>query len=151
MKSVNKKAVLNKIRLHGPISRANIAKETGLTLPSGTSIRMELSEESFVEESHVGVSSGGRKPTLLHLHEVGYYVIGVDAGSNTIEADVCNIYGHALLRSENKIPITIDSEPFLNIMIQTIRTLLEDETVQPDKIIGIGVAMHGVMNIEEGS
>ncbi|WP_073296910.1 ROK family transcriptional regulator [Atopostipes suicloacalis] len=150
MKSVNKKAVLNKIRLHGPISRANIAKETGLTPPTVTNIVKELIEEFFVKESHLGESSGGRKPTLLHLNEDGYYVIGVDAGSNTIEAAVCNIYGHALLRSENKIPKTIDSEPFLNIMIQTIRTLLEDETVQPDKIIGIGVAMHGVMNIEEG-
>ena len=150
MKSVNKKAVLNEIRLNGPISRANIAKETGLTPPTVTNIVKELIEEAFVKESHLGESSGGRKPTLLQLNEEGYYVIGVDAGSNTIEAAVCNLYGHTLLRFENEIPKAIDREKFLNIMKQTIKKLLEDETVQSNKIIGIGVAMHGVMNIEEG-
>lgn len=150
MKSVNKKAILNKVRLHGPISRANIAKETGLTPPTVTNIVKELIEESFVKESHLGKSSGGRKPTLLQLNENGYYVVGVDAGSDTIEAAICNIFGHTILRAEKKIPKPIDSESFLKIMIETIRDLLETEVVNPDKIIGIGVAMHGVMNIEEG-
>src|SRR5699024_3647376 len=61
-----------------------------------------------------------------------------------------NIHHHNLLRSKNKTQKSIDHKKFLNRMKQTIKKLLEDETVQSNKIIGIGVAMHGVMNIEEG-
>src|SRR5699024_8713328 len=150
MKSVNKKAVLNEIRLNGPISRANIAKETGLTPPTVTNIVKELIEEAFVKESHLGESSGGRKPTLLQLNEEGYYVIGVDAGSNTIEAAVCNLYGHTLLRFENEIPKAMDSEKFLNIMKQTIKRLIEHKAAQSKEIIRFGVAMHELMNIYVG-
>lgn len=150
MKSVNRKAILNKIRLQGPISRADIAKETGLTPPTVTNIVKELIRESFVKESHLGKSSGGRKPTLLQLNENGYYVIGVDAGSNTIEAAICNILGQTMLRSERNLPKSVDSTSFLEVMIDTINDLLKKEIIDPGKIIGIGVAMHGVMNIEEG-
>lgn len=150
MKSANKKAVLNKIRLHGSISRADIAKETGLTRPTVTNIVKELIREDLVEESHLGESSGGRKPTLLRLNGSGYYVIGVDAGTNVIEAAICNIFGHTILRSEKRITKPIESETFLETMVGVIKKLLDEEVVDPDKIIGIGVAMHGIMNIEEG-
>lgn len=150
MKTVNKKAILNKIRVNGSISRAKIAKETGLTPATVTNIVKELIKEDFVKESHLGKSSGGRKPTLLQLNEKGYYVIGVDAGTNTIEGAICNIFGDTILRLEKKISNPIESGPFLEVMIDVIRELLNSEAVDPTKILGIGVAMHGVMNIEEG-
>lgn len=150
MKSVNKKAILNKIRVHGTISRANIAKETGLTPPTVTNIVKELIEEGFVKESHLGESSGGRKPTLLQLNENGYYVIGVDAGSSTVEAAICNIFGDTIVRTNGDLPETFDVDIFLDFLIIIISELLEKEAVPSEKIIGIGVAMHGVMDMDKG-
>ncbi|WP_313468315.1 helix-turn-helix domain-containing protein, partial [Carnobacterium sp.] len=79
MKSVNKSVVLNKIRLAEPISRAQIAKETGITPPTVSTIVKELINENLVEESILGESKGGRKPTMLLLKRNGHHVIGIDA------------------------------------------------------------------------
>ena len=65
MKSVNKSTILNKIRVSEPLSRAQIAQETGITPPTVSSIVKELIAENLVEESILGESRGGRKPTML--------------------------------------------------------------------------------------
>ena len=69
MKTLNKSTILNTIRLHSPISRAEIAKKTKLTPPTVTNIVAELIEANLVRESEIGVSKGGRKPILLTINE----------------------------------------------------------------------------------
>lgn len=150
MKSVNKTAILNKIRLAGPISRADIAKETGITPPTVSTIVKELMAENLVAESRLGKSKGGRKPTLLLLKEDGSYVIGVDAGSKTIKAIVSDLVGHVLTRAEVEIYPHSTNEAFLEQMTAVIRTVLSEIADQCEKVLGIGVAMHGVVEIESG-
>src|SRR5690625_1384977 len=65
MKSVNKSLILNKVRTDGPISRAEIAKQTKLTPPTVSSNVKELIEQGIVKESELGESQGGGKPTIL--------------------------------------------------------------------------------------
>jgi len=68
MKSLNRSIILNKIRSNGPISRADIAKETTLTPPTVSNIVKELITSGLVIETTQGASSGGRKPTLLVIN-----------------------------------------------------------------------------------
>ena len=75
MKSVNKSIILNKIRTSEPISRAQIAKETSLTPPTVSSIVKELIEQGLVRESTLGHSSGGRKPTMLHINTNSHFML----------------------------------------------------------------------------
>jgi len=151
MKSVNKSTILNKIRQSGPISRAEIAKVTGITPPTVSSIVKELMDEQLVAESILGASQGGRKPTMLLLNRNEHYVIGVDAGSDSIKACVSDLVGTILVRSE--LPIhshtTIDS--FLAVLIQAIQLVIKDMGAEGDKIKGIGIAMHGVVEVATGT
>ena len=73
MKSVNKSTILNKIRLCEPLSRAKIAQETGITPPTVSCIVKELIAENLVEESILGESRGGRKPTMLLIKRNGCF------------------------------------------------------------------------------
>lgn len=150
MKSVNKTTVLNMIRLEGPISRASIAKKTSITPPTVSSIVKELMEEELVKESRLGKSSGGRKPTMLLLNEEGCYVIGIDASSKQIKAIVCNLVGTILFRSEQSVHDHTTSEIFLQKMILVTKEALASVRSKKKKVLGIGVAMHGVVEIESG-
>ncbi len=151
MKSVNKTMILNKIRLSGSISRADIAKETGITPPTVSSIVKELMDENLVKESHLGQSTGGRKPTLLQLKEDGYYVIGVDAGSKTIKGVVSDLVGNIYSRTEVEVYSNITKEEFLKSLSMVVEQLLTGYKQHMDKILGIGVAMHGVIDVETGT
>lgn len=149
MKSVNKSAILNKIRLSEPISRAQIAKETGITPPTVSSIVKELIAENLVEESILGESKGGRKPTMLLLKRSGHYVIGIDAGSNKIRGIASDLVGTILAETEIEIQPHISKEIFLESLKKVVRTIFMG-IEEKDNILGIGVAMHGVVDIASG-
>lgn len=151
MKSVNKSIILNKIRTSAPISRAQIAKETKLTPPTVSSIVKELIEQDIVSESDLGKSRGGRKPTMLLINSSAFYVIGVDAGPETVECILTDLSGRVMERIVNNIVIPITNEHFLSILKQGIHHILEVSRLSKENILGIGVAMHGVVDVETGT
>src|SRR5690625_7297187 len=93
MKSVNKSTILNKIRTEGPISRAQIEKDTKLTPPTVSSNVRELIEQGIVKERNLGESQGGRKPTMLLINNQAFHVIGIDAGSERIDFMIPDLGG----------------------------------------------------------
>jgi glucokinase-like ROK family protein len=151
MKSVNKSIILNKIRTSEPISRAQIAKETSLTPPTVSSIVKELIEQGLVRESMLGESSGGRKPTMLHINSNAFYVIGVDAGPETVDCVLTDLTGEIFHRTSSLLNKPLTNEQFLAILKENIHTIIEANSIHVDKIIGIGIAMHGVVDVESGT
>ncbi|KAA0965584.1 ROK family transcriptional regulator [Sporosarcina sp. ANT_H38] len=151
MKSVNKSIILNKIRTGAPISRAQIAKETKLTPPTVSSNVKELIDQGIVKESKLGESQGGRKPTMLLINNEEFYVIGVDAGPEMIECILTDLSGEILKRTSSKLTTPLTNTQFLIILKDCIRNCITDISTTGKKIIGIGVAMHGVVDIETGT
>ncbi|WP_112182777.1 MULTISPECIES: ROK family transcriptional regulator [Paraliobacillus] len=150
MKSLNKSVILNKIVNDGPISRAQIAKDTKLTPPTVGSIVKELIEQDIVKESVQGTSQGGRKPTMLVINHLGFYIIGVDAGPTEIECILTDLSGRITANNTTEITTPISKESFLVTLKNSIHNLLQMNASIEDKIIGIGVAMHGVVDVAEG-
>jgi N-acetylglucosamine repressor len=150
MKTVNKSIVLNKIRTSESISRAQIAKETKLTPPTVSSIVKELIQEGIVKESEIGESSGGRKPTMLQINSSGFYVIGVDAGPETVKSMLTDLSGKIILRNSQVLDQPMTNEMFLNLLKESIQDIITSSENLKGEIIGIGVAMHGMVEVESG-
>lgn len=151
MKSVNKSIILNKIRTDAPISRAQIAKETKLTPPTVSSNVKELIEQGIVIESKLGESQGGRKPTMLLINQKAFYVIGVDAGPEKIDCILVDLAGSIIQRSSSRLTTPITNEQYLTILKDCIHTCMQSTPAIMDNMIGIGVAMHGVVEVETGT
>lgn len=151
MKSVNKAIILNKIRTSEPISRAQIAKETKLTPPTVSSIVKELLEQGIVRESSLGESKGGRKPTMLLINSNAFYVIGVDAGPKTVDCILADLSGEIIDRTSSRLHPSITNDAFIDILKGNVQKLIKADRENQDKIIGIGVAMHGVVDVETGT
>ena len=64
----NEAALLDIIRRRGPISRAELAKLSGLTPPTVTTIAARLERLQLIEKDRIGESSGGRRPLLLKIN-----------------------------------------------------------------------------------
>ncbi|ATP40419.1 sugar kinase [Solibacillus sp. R5-41] len=149
MKSVNRSIIINKIRTDAPISRAQIAKETKITPPTVSSNVKELIALGIVEETDYGTSSGGRKPKMLMLTENKYFVIGVDAGSQKIQASLSNLKGEILNRYHCSLEGVHTNELFIEALMTSIDTI--SSFLKPSQdILGIGIAMHGVVDPLKG-
>lgn len=150
MKSMNKSIILNKIRKDGPISRAQIARETNLTPPTVSSNVKELLEQKIVEERDIGESQGGRKPTMLVINDQAFCIIGVDAGPENIQCIVSDLAGKILKRSEIKLELPVDNNQFIDALKKGISMCLDGMPKSENEVIGIGIAMHGVVDVEKG-
>lgn len=150
MKSVNKSIILNKIRTAEPISRAQIAKDTKLTPPTVSSIVKELIDEEIVMESDSGQSMGGRKPTMLHINKTAFYIVGVDAGPERVECILADLGGNVRGRTSITLELPISDGQFLSYLKKCISDVMGTTLLNDEKVMGIGVAMHGVVNVEAG-
>ncbi|RHW42682.1 ROK family transcriptional regulator [Neobacillus notoginsengisoli] len=150
MKSMNRSLILNIIRRHEPISRSEIAKLTKLTPPTVSNLVKELLQAGIVIEQKLGESSGGRKPTLLTLNGDNFHVVGLDVGSRSIKAIITTITGKLLVKKNFPLPPEVTKEMLLNFLKEAIHTIKQSGHINVDKIIGIGVAMHGIVDIEKG-
>ena len=70
----------------GPISRAEIARLTGLTRTSVGELVGELEQEGLAQEVGRGPSTGGKQPTLVSLVDDARHVVTLDLGERTFTA-----------------------------------------------------------------
>ena len=108
MKQLNVSAVLKVIKDNGSLSRAEIAKLTGLTPASVTNITKILIEDKFLIESKIGESSGGRPPIILELNPNARYVIGIGIGVGVIDVVITNLSAQIITKKS----IIIDNERY---------------------------------------
>jgi len=77
-RDINRRIVLNLVRRHQPISRAAVARRSGMQRSTVSAITEQLIAERWVREGAVGHLPRGRKPTFLHLNSERAGIIGVD-------------------------------------------------------------------------
>jgi glucokinase-like ROK family protein len=143
---LNKVKVLKIIRTTENLSRADIAKISGLSAPTVSRIIEDLLAEGLVREIGEGVSQGGRRPMLLKFSDQKNFIIGIDLGTT-------NIYGvlsdfDAKIIAEVRTPTHIE-EGFAGVMKRTadvIAELIAEPSVANKRIYGIGMAVAGLIN-----
>lgn len=96
VKKKNKELVLRTITSLAPLSRADIAQNSGLNKATVSSLVNELIDEEFIYESGPGESSGGRRPVMLLFNERAGYSIGIDIGVNYILGVVTDLMGNII-------------------------------------------------------
>ena len=82
-RDINRRIVLNLVRQHQPISRAGLARKSGMQRSTVSAIAEQLITEKWVVEGATGQLPRGRKPTFLHLNADRSGIIGVDIHPGT--------------------------------------------------------------------
>jgi predicted transcriptional regulator len=69
-------SILELVVKHGPISRTEISRQTGLNIVTISNYINEFIANGLVVEKGFDVSTGGRRPTLVELNPKFGYIIG---------------------------------------------------------------------------
>jgi predicted NBD/HSP70 family sugar kinase len=77
-RDINRRIVLNLIRKHQPLSRADLSRRSGLQRSTVSAITEQLIAQRWVTEGAVGNVPRGRKPTFLHLNGQRAGIIGIN-------------------------------------------------------------------------
>ncbi len=92
--------MLEFIRHMGPVSRAQIARDSGLSKPTVSQALAALERVRIVREA--GRSSGGKGPTavLYELNPRAGWVVGIDVGRDWVRAAIANLTGEIVARRD---------------------------------------------------
>lgn len=93
--------VLEAIRTGGPVSRAEIARVSGISMPTVMEIVDRLVSGALIRESGRGPSTGGRRPMLLELVPGAGRAVGVEVGARTMTAVVADLAGTVEVHRES--------------------------------------------------
>ncbi len=147
---VNKSVILNTIRLHAPISRAQVANLTGLTRGTVSNIVTLLIDSGLVLEDQLQDSKIGRPSILLSLRPEGGAVVGVEIGVNFISVLLTNFVADPLWKirvqintSQSETDIISQTEKYIE---QALLIAKENEL----RVLGIGVGLPGLVNVRQG-
>jgi predicted NBD/HSP70 family sugar kinase len=102
MRVMNERAVFERIRLLGPVSRPQLAEATGLSKPTISLALADLERCGLVR--HVGQRTGnsGRAALLYEMRPEAGWVIGVDVGRSWLRVALANLAGEVVLRRQER-------------------------------------------------
>lgn len=149
MRSINRTAILEHIRKNGKSSRAVIAKDLDLSLPSVVRIIDELREEKLLRYSGDYEDSGGRKRPLIELNTDENITLGLDLGGTKAYACVIDLSGKTLY--EKYVPVhNTKSDDSYNFVVSLIEEMLSYAITLDKTIRGISVGVPGITSHKKG-
>ena len=138
----NRKAILKILRRQA-MSRAELARATGLTRAAASLIAEELLSGGIVTELAPQSAGRGRSATPLTLRPESSYALAVDLARKGCTVGLCDIGGN-LLQCRN-LPAEDSSA---DTIIAELSALLK--TVDSGKVLGIGISAPGPLDSENG-
>jgi len=150
-RKIRKKTILRIIRDHAPISAPQIARFSGFNIPTTMSIIRELLDEDYIYVKGKDSSNGGRPPALYDIRPNSYFVVGVDVGRSFINMIAVDIRDRVINEKVLPTPACRELEEFMDFLIREIDWLIQNPSIDPNRIIGIGVALPGPINYKEGT
>ncbi|RXZ78770.1 ROK family transcriptional regulator [Paenibacillaceae bacterium] len=150
IKRQNRLTVFEIIKTQNPISRAMIAKQTGMSPTTVSRIVGELIEQGYILESEQVSEGLGRKSTLLGLVDASVSSIGVELDRHSLSVGIVDLQGN-LVHSERQAR-GVEEQPAVTMerIAALLNDMLERNIVQRKHIVGIGVGLPGIVNNDSG-
>src|SRR5690349_17933037 len=145
IRDFNRRIVLNLIRTRQPISRADLARVSGMQRSTISLIVEELVEEHWVLEGPTGRLPRGRRPTFLRLND-DRVIIGVDIRPSQTTVALADVNGK--FTSQEAMATPADSKVAVQSLIQRIESIMR--SCHKKKIEGVGISLPGRFNQSAG-
>ncbi|ALJ19186.1 ROK family transcriptional regulator [Microbacterium sp. No. 7] len=144
-RSHNRSLVLQTLFHHGAMSRADLARETGLTRVTISDLVAGLIDDGYIVELGTREAQGPGKPAILvDLDREGHRIVGLDlSGSERLLGAVLTLDGEIVARHSVAVPAAHDG--ILPAVIELAQALVADAHAP---VLGIGVGTPGVVGAD---
>ena len=103
---INRRIALNIIRRHQPLSRAEVARRSGLQRSTVSAIIGQLINQGWVTEGASPSSGRGRRPRLLHLNVERAGIVAVDLRPGTTRVGLAGLDARFIMQTAWPTPAT---------------------------------------------
>lgn len=133
----------------GPVSRAELARQTGMSKQTASEVVRMLEEEGWIEEQGFSQGNIGRAAVLYQVVPQAAYILGVDLGGTKITLAIADLSGR--LVGEVTQPTHPDGGQHIVAQITRMGKNLAETSRIPWKKLKLGVVgTPGVVNFVSG-
>lgn len=142
-RDINRRIMLNLIRDHQPISRADLARQSGLQRSTVSVITEQLIRERWVSEGASGRVPRGRRPRFLHLNKERVGIIGVNVHPTRTTIALADLDANFV--AQESVPTPRKPEKLIAELIPRLQNLIK---MRPEIAHeGIGVSLPGRVDL----
>jgi predicted NBD/HSP70 family sugar kinase len=148
LRALNERTVLDAVRASGPISRAEVARQTGISRPTVSLVLGALLEDGLVRETAHDPGRPHYGATYYESDPDAAVVLGVDFGARSVRAAIADLNGEVrakeVIRSRGQVAERID------VLARTCMSLLRTSKLPPDLLENAVVALPAVVSPADG-
>ncbi len=145
--ALNRRVVLEAVRRHAPVSRAEIARATGLSPQTISNIVAELDAAGLVRAGGRRAGRRGQPATEITLDPRGGFAAGLHLGHRRIAGVLVDLAGAVLATEERRIAAP-PPEALRSTMAEMVSAMLREARLARADLWGVGCVMPG--QIEAG-
>ena len=143
LRAYNERLIMSALRRAGALSRAEIARETGLSGQAASVIVARLMEAGLVVKREKVRGHVGQPSTPIAPDPTGAFSLGVKIGRHSVEAILVNLVGEVIGTRRERYQAPIPERTVATAIAQVSALLdLLDKRAR-ERVVGIGVAMPG--------
>jgi N-acetylglucosamine repressor len=144
---INQQLVLRTIYDEREVSRAHVARLTGLTRTTVSDVVDQLLAAGLAEEVGYGQSTGGKAPILVRVPDDARHLIGIEVGDARVSGAIVNLRGE--IRRQLELPL--DGRDGNQALAQ-VDVLVDSLLARRGRpILGIGLGTPGVIDTSTGT
>ena len=147
----NKVRIIKSLYINGELSIVDFSKLLHVSTPTAINYLNELVKEKYVEKRGKGDSrGGGRKPIIYGLKKNSVYVVGIDMGRRYLRMAIFNPDMEKVAGINQDAISFSNKNELIKTVAEKVNQLLIDANISPEKVMGIGINMPGLINSEKG-
>ena len=150
LRDINLRTVLQLLRVHNPCSCSDLARYSGLSVPTVASSVARLEDIGLAKRLGKGSSSGGRPPHLLRFNETYGYVAGIDVAESSIRVGIADLSGQLLGESTGEIGEKTWPMAVVERMVCLLAALREELRIPAKRLLAVGVGAPGITDVDAG-
>jgi N-acetylglucosamine repressor len=146
LRQLSEREVLAAIQGHGPLSRAEITRRTGISGPTVTRTVAALLEAGLLEEGDICRQALGRPGRVLRLATSAVSVLGAVVGARRCELVSAGLDGQIHEEHVRHFATPARYGDLVNAFARHARQIMDERKAQ---VLGLGISMPGLLNRRE--
>jgi predicted NBD/HSP70 family sugar kinase/biotin operon repressor len=151
----NRRELLDALRRRGSASRADLARLTGLSRSTVSTLVSELQASGLVV-AHEAPAAGrwpqqGRPPTLLTLDRSAGLVLGFDFGHDQVHVAIADLSRTILAERTQPLDVDNSAASALDVAVALADEVIGAAGVDSDRMLGAGVGVSGPIDVSAGT
>jgi DNA-binding transcriptional ArsR family regulator len=145
LREANRRRVVEELRRHGNLSRADLARLMGLSPTTITALVADLRARGLVveESERIEQAGRGRPPVLLRLDPSAGGALGIDFGHRHLRVAVADLSRTVLAERATELDVGAAAQGALDAAAAMVEDVLSEAGMDRDRIVGAGVGLPG--------